>query len=50
MLEIRSPRSEIRNSAHSLQPTASEFTPLPEPAIRTGVKTMTAAAVDLLNK
>jgi len=29
---------------------SSEFAPLPEPAIRTGVKAMTAAALDLLKK
>ncbi len=29
---------------------SSEFAPLPEPAIRTGVKAMTAAAMDLLRK
>jgi hippurate hydrolase len=31
-------------------PHSSEFAPLPEPAIRTGVKAMTAAATDLLHK
>ena len=31
-------------------PHSSEFAPLPEPAIRTGVKAMTAAATDLLQK
>jgi hippurate hydrolase len=29
---------------------SSEFTPLPEPAIRTGVKAMTSAVMDLLKK
>jgi len=29
---------------------SSEFAPLPEPAIRTGVKAMTAAAMELLKK
>jgi len=31
-------------------PHSSEFAPLPEPAIRTGVKAMTTAATDLLQK
>jgi len=31
-------------------PHSSEFAPLPEPAIRTGVKAMTSAATDLLQK
>ena len=31
-------------------PHSSEFAPLPEPAIRTGVKAMTSAATDLLHK
>lgn len=31
-------------------PHSSEFAPLPEPAIRTGVKAMTATATDLLQK
>jgi metal-dependent amidase/aminoacylase/carboxypeptidase family protein len=31
-------------------PHSSEFAPLPEPAIRTGVKAMTSAATDLLRK
>jgi len=31
-------------------PHSSEFAPLPEPAIRTGVKAMTTAATDLLHK
>jgi hippurate hydrolase len=31
-------------------PHSSEFAPLPEPAIRAGVKGMTAAATDLLHK
>lgn len=31
-------------------PHSSEFAPLPEPAIRTGVKAMTSAALDLLKK
>jgi len=29
---------------------SSEFAPLPEPAIRTGVKAMTSAVMDLLKK
>jgi hippurate hydrolase len=31
-------------------PHSSEFAPLPEPAIRTGVKAMTGAATELLHK
>jgi hippurate hydrolase len=31
-------------------PHSSEFAPLPEPAIRAGVKAMTTAATDLLQK
>jgi hypothetical protein len=31
-------------------PHSSEFAPLPEPAIRTGVKAMTGVATELLHK
>jgi hippurate hydrolase len=31
-------------------PHSSEFAPLPDPAIRTGVKAMTSAVMDLLKK
>jgi hippurate hydrolase len=31
-------------------PHSNEFAPLPEPTIRTGVKAMTAAVLDLMKK
>jgi hippurate hydrolase len=31
-------------------PHSSEFAPLPDPAIRTGVKAMTSVVMDLLKK
>jgi len=43
-------REANEKGTHLPGPHSSEFAPLPEPTIRTGVKAMTAAVVDLLKK
>jgi hippurate hydrolase len=43
-------KDAVENGARLPGPHSSEFAPLPEPAIRTGVEAMTTAVISLLEK